>query len=120
MAQYGGSDSQLAFPDLDEALGNLVPEVEDLLRRVCHVEPSASARSEKSVDLEAPISYPDGVGSGFVKAELFLYRDAVRLDIRVDHNRVFAKASGRPSDRRCFMNDYVASVSVWVARPYPR
>ena len=40
------------------------------------------------------------------------YRDLVRVDVEVVHNRMFAKADGSPSDRRCYMNDFVATVTV--------
>ena len=43
MAQYGGSDSQLALPSVNEAVGILVPKVENLLRSVCHEEPVSAA-----------------------------------------------------------------------------
>ncbi len=112
MTQYGGSESQIAFPYVSEDVGVLVPRVEDLLRRVCHEEPSSVADGENAVNLQAPLSFPDGIGVGAVKAELFRYRDGIRLDIQIGHNRMFAKRNGEPSSRRCFFNDYVASVTV--------
>lgn len=112
MAQYGGSESQIAFPSLNETVAILVPKVEDLLRRVCHGEPVAVSTGESAVDIEAPIGFPDGIGNGTVLAELFRYREAIRLDIQIKHNRVFATRSGAPTDRKCFFNDYVASVTV--------
>ncbi len=111
MAQYGSSESQLAFPSVNETVGILVPKVENLLRGVCHGEPVSAAYGEFGVNVAAPISFPDGIGHGAVKAELFRYRDNIRLDIHLDHDRVFAKRGGTPSERRCFMNDYVASVT---------
>lgn len=112
MAQYSGSESQIAFPSLHETVAALVPKVEDLLRRVCRGEPVAVATGESAVSIEASISFPDNIGNGTVHAELFRYREAVRLDIQIKHNRVFATRSGAPTDRKCFFNDYVASVTV--------
>jgi hypothetical protein len=112
MAQYGSSESQLAFPTVDETVGILVPTVENLLRRVCHEEPLSAADGESGVTVTASISFPDGIGNGVVKAELFRYRDKIRLDIHLEHDRMFAKRGGAPSERRCFMNDYVASVTI--------
>jgi len=112
MAQYGDSESQLAFPSVNDAIGILIPKVENLVRTVCHEEPVSTADGENGVIITAPISFPDGIGTAAVKAELFKYREKIRLDIHLDHNRMFAKRGGVPSDRRCFMNDYVASVTV--------
>jgi hypothetical protein len=112
MAQYSSSESHLAFPSAPEAVGILVPKVENLLRRFCHEELLSAADGESGVTITAPISFPDGIGNGAVKAELFRYRDSVRLDIHLDHDRMFAKRGGAPSERRCFMNDYVASITL--------
>ena len=59
----------------------------------------------------APLRFPDGIGIGTVIGKLFRYRERVRLDIEIAHNRVFARPDGGNSDRRCFMNDFVASTS---------
>jgi len=59
-----------------------------------------------------PLRFPDGIGLGRVVAQLFRYRDKVRLDIEIVHNRTFARPDGAPSDRRCFMNDFIASVAI--------
>jgi hypothetical protein len=45
-------------------------------------------------------------------ASLFRWRDRVRLDISVEHNRMFVTPKGTASDRRCFLNDYQASVTL--------
>ena len=45
-------------------------------------------------------------------ATLFHYRDEVRLDIEVEHNRVFARTGGTPTERACYLNDFVASVTI--------
>jgi hypothetical protein len=59
-----------------------------------------------------PLRFPDGVGRGAVLAKLFPYRDRLRLDIEVTHNRVFAGRDGLPSDRRCYLNDFIASATL--------
>jgi hypothetical protein len=40
---------------------------------------------------------------------LFRWRESVRLDIEIVHNRAFAKPDGSASDRSCFLNDFTAS-----------
>lgn len=93
---------------VEESMSQLVPSVASLLQRITAVEPVTS-HGESGIRLTSPLTFPDGIGDGAVVAELFRYRDAVRLDIQIDHNRVFALVDGRPSDRRCFFNDYRAS-----------
>ena len=111
MNAWKNAGAPLLFPELDDNVGNIVPAVEDLLRRVTNQQPTA--RSEDStVELVAPLAFPDRIGWGKVVADVFRYREAVRIDLKIDHNRMFAMAGGAPSDRRCFFNDYVASVSV--------
>jgi hypothetical protein len=59
-----------------------------------------------------PITFPDGIGHGHVVARLFRYRDTVRLDVEIAHNRMLARPGGGLSDRRCYLNDFVASASL--------
>ncbi|MCH9015613.1 MAG: hypothetical protein IH877_08020 [Gemmatimonadetes bacterium] len=112
MVRSAGSSGQLAFPSIEDAVGHLVPEVEGLLRRVTGSEPHVVASDESGIKISSPLGFPDGIGSGAVVVELFRYRDGVRLDVRVEHNRFFAKADGSPSDRPCFLNDYVGTVTI--------
>lgn len=112
MAPDKASNSQVAFPSIDESIGPLVPLVEDLVQRICGVPVATEVRHEGMVVVDAPLSFPDAIGSGAVRAELFKYRESIRLDVRLVHNRMFALADGTPSDRPCFMNDYVASSTV--------
>lgn len=111
MVSWTPAGTPLLFPELDSSIGNIVPAVEDMLRRVSGVEPTV-INADGGIQLAARISFSDGIGSGAVVAEIFRYRDAVRIDLRIDHNRVFADADGTPSNRRCFLNDYVASVTI--------
>jgi hypothetical protein len=108
----GCNDSNAAAPviELDARLGSLVPAVVSLLQRITSDEPAVVNDGGTDVKFTSELSFPDGIGEGEIAAELFVYRDAVRLDLHVEHNRVFATAHGRPSDRRCYLNDYVASV----------
>lgn len=96
---------------LESSLSGLHPQVGDLVARVANVDPTMTYQ-ESGIRLTSPLVFPDGIGEGAVTAELFRYRDAVRLDIRIEHNRVFAAPTGEPTDRRCFLNDYIASVTM--------
>jgi len=98
--------------EIEDTMNGLVPHVHDLLHRITNTEPAKSR--EQGYRIVSPLRFPDGVGEGWVVAELFRYRHEVRLDIRVDHNRMFADPVGAPTDRRCFLNDYIASVTVGV------
>ena len=97
--------------ELERTMRSLVPEVSNLLQRITNAEPTITY-TEDSVRMASPLSFPDGIGEGALTANLFHYRDGLRLDIRVDHNRVFAGPHGGPSDRRCFLNDYIASRAI--------
>jgi len=55
--------------------------------------------------------FPDGIGRGEVVARVFRYRDTVRVDIELEHNRMLAKPDGSASERRCYLNDYIATVT---------
>ena len=55
---------------------------------------------------------PNGVGRGTVQAEMFRYHDTVRLDLVVEHTRRFLRPDGSPSDRRCYLNDFQASLTL--------
>jgi hypothetical protein len=98
------------YRHLDEAIARLVPLVEALLQRFGSGEQMRSEPHGAGVMLTMPIRFPDGIGRGEVVARLFRYRDAIRLDVEVEHNRVFTKPDGSASERRCFFNDFVASV----------
>ncbi len=110
----GCNDSNTALPvsDIDARLGNLVPEVVSLLRRITSAEPAVTYGAATDVKFTSELSFPDGIGEGEIAAELFLYRDAVRLDLHIEHNRIFATAADSASAHRCYLNDYVASVTL--------
>jgi hypothetical protein len=97
--------------ELDSDIGVLVPALENLLSRVTGTEATVAEFERNSLRLVAMLPFPDGIGHGEVVATLFHYRDQVRLDIELEHNRMFARPDGTPSDRACYLNDFVASVS---------
>ncbi len=118
----GCMNSNAALPDrkLDADVGRLASAVEELLHRITKVEPTVNNLDGSGIKLTSPLTFPDGIGRGEVIAELFLYRDELRLDIHVDHNRFFALADGSPSERPCFLNDHVASITICdVSEPLP-
>jgi hypothetical protein len=97
---------------LDAAAERLVPRVFALLERLSKSGPVSTERDGRAHVLTVPLRFPDGIGSGTITARLFRYRNSVRVDLAVAHNRVLALADGRPSDRHCFLNDFVASVTL--------
>ena len=98
--------------DIETTIEQLGGAVEQLLRQLSPEE-GASAESEGGEwRCEAPVSFPDGIGAGRVVAELFRYHDSIRLDLHMDHNRKVATPTGEPSERRCFFNDFEASVTL--------
>lgn len=104
------SQSSTKYRELDETIERLAPVVEELLQRFGPAERLHSEAYGSGIMITMPIRFPDGIGQGDVVARLFRYRDAVRLDIEIEHNRVFTKPDGSASERRCFFNDFVASV----------
>jgi hypothetical protein len=98
--------------ELDETIGNLVPAVEGLLQRLTDAVPTVGELEGPGVRVTAPLRFPDGIGKGEVVASLFRWRESVRLDIELAHNRAFTKPDGKASERRCFLNDYEASITV--------
>lgn len=98
--------------ELDETIEALVPAVEDLLQRLTDAVPEKSEAEGSGFKITAPLSFPDGIGKGQVVASLFRWREAVRLDIEIVHNRAFTKPDGTASDRPCFLNDFTASTKL--------
>jgi hypothetical protein len=98
--------------ELESDIGVLVPALDNLLCRVAGGEASVAEFERTSIRLVAALSFPDGVGHGGVVATLFHYRDQIRLDVEIEHNRMFARQDGTPSDRSCYLNDFVASVTL--------
>lgn len=102
-------------PTVDEALHRLVPSVVALLRQATGREPLGVMRRDLGeLRLSAPVTFPDGVGSGELVAAIFAYRGKVRADFVLEHDRVLATPEGVRTGMRCFLNDFQASVTVPV------
>lgn len=106
------SGLSLAQRELDETIERMLPQVEDLVQSLSPDEIVTSEAEEFGYRASVPFRFSDGIGRAEIVARLFRYRDRVRLDLNIAHNRVFALPGGGASDRRCFMNDYMASVSL--------
>ncbi|MBE0593627.1 MAG: hypothetical protein IH616_14635 [Gemmatimonadales bacterium] len=106
------SGSSLVYQRLDEAVEALVPAVSALLERAAAGESITSESDDVGHRFVAPLRFPDGIGRGTIVCKLFRYRDKVRIDVELVHNRMFARNDGAPSDRRCYLNDFVASSTV--------
>ncbi|NIM51237.1 MAG: hypothetical protein GTN62_14955 [Gemmatimonadales bacterium] len=102
----------LIYRELDETVESLVPVVEALLQHIAPAEAVTCESDEAGYRLATRIRFPDGIGRGHVVAQLFRYRETVRLDVEISHNRMLARHDGRASDRRCYLNDFVATVSL--------
>ncbi|MFQ5704294.1 MAG: hypothetical protein ACE5HT_09750 [Gemmatimonadales bacterium] len=99
--------------ELDATIESVLPAVEDLLQRLSGEDQVVCLETEGTdIKLRAPLRFPDGIGQGQVVANLFRWREAVRLDVEIVHNRMLARPDGIASDRRCFLNDYQASVTL--------
>ena len=96
---------------LDAAVDALVPAVGELLVRLGRGQVEA-VREDAVHSLSIPLRFPDGIGEGQLTARVFRYRTGVRVDLAIAHNRVIALGDGRPTDRACFLNDYVASITL--------
>lgn len=102
----------LARRELEETVDRILPLVEELLQRFSPDDIVTTEPEEFGHKVSVPYTFADGVGTGRIVASLFRYRDGVRLDVEVAHNRRLARPDGRASDRRCFLNDFVASVTM--------
>jgi hypothetical protein len=98
--------------ELDRTIETIGPLVEALLQRLSPGEVVSGDANDAGLRAEVPLYFSDGVGRGSVVAQLFRYHDTVRLDILVEHNRRFVRPDGAASDRRCYLNDYQASVTL--------
>lgn len=106
---------QTAKPDpaaLDEVVARLVPAVSDLVRRITGGGARALRMGPSHARVSGDLLFPDGVGRGTVVVGVFRYRGDLRVDLAIEHNRVFAGRGGEPSENRCYLNDYVASVTL--------
>ena len=99
--------------ELEGTIERFRPAVEHLLQRLTGDEQVVCVEAEpQDIKICAPLRFPDGIGQGQVVANLFRWREAARLDIEIVHNRMFAHPDGGASDRKCFLNDYQASVTL--------
>ena len=96
----------------DEVVGRQIPAVADLVRRVTGSEVRAVRLGPSYVRISGEFPFPDGIGRGTVVVGVFRYRGDLRVDLAIEHNRVFAGRGGEPSENRCYLNDYVASVTM--------
>ncbi len=106
------SGSPLVYQRLDGAVDALVPALSQLLERAAAGEAATTESDDSGHRFVAPLHFPDGIGRGSIVGKLFRYRDTVRIDVEVVHNRMFARIDGTASDRRCYLNDFVASCSI--------
>jgi len=97
---------------LDEHVARLVPAVTDLVRRLTGAEARTQRVGPTHARLSADLSFPDGIGRGAIVAGVFRYRGSLRVDLTIDHNRVFAGRGGVASENRCYLNDYIASITL--------
>lgn len=104
--------SGAALTARDDAVGTLVPAAESLLRRVTGVEPKCGERPNAEIRLTSPVTFTDGIGRGEVVVAIFPYRGSIRFDLWIEHDRVFARLDGSPTGSSCYLNDYVASLSL--------
>ncbi len=95
--------------ELEVDIGALVPALDDLVSRVTAEDATVAEFDRTSIRLVAPLPFPDGIGHGEVAAHLHRYRDGIRVDLEIVHDRMFARPDGTPSDRACYLNDFVAS-----------
>ncbi|MBI2074114.1 MAG: hypothetical protein HYW06_08035 [Gemmatimonadetes bacterium] len=106
------SGTSLLRQELDRTIEAIGPLVEALLQRLSPSEAVTNEPGDAGWRAEVPLRFPDGVGHGSVVAQLFRYHDTVRLDIQIEHNRRFVRPDGTPSDRRCYLNDFQASITL--------
>lgn len=105
LIEHSGSDMA---PDI----GALTHSIVELIGDAAESDQVAVERDGSNLNISAPVSFPGGVGHGCLCAETFCYRGRVRLDVTLAHNRVFARPDGTPSDRRLYLNDFVASTTL--------
>jgi hypothetical protein len=98
---------------LDETVERLVPHVATLLGSLAEGDVRTQREGNVHV-LSVPLRFPDGIGHGAVVARVFRYRTSARVDLEIVHDRVMAAANGTPTAHPCFLNDFVASVSLGV------
>ena len=110
----GCTDSSvgLIYRELDETIASLTTQVEAMLQPIAPDHAVSRESEEDGCRFAIPLHFPDRIGNGGVVARLFRYRDRIRLDVEIVHDRMLARPDGTPSDRRCYLNDFVASVAL--------
>jgi hypothetical protein len=97
---------------VDDTVTRLVPEIAALLEGLSAEGELRTHRENGGHVLSIPLRFPDGIGHGALVAHVFRYRDVARVDLEIAHDRVLADANGAATLRPCFLNDFVASVSL--------
>lgn len=97
---------------VDDTVARLLPEVAALLEGTSTEGELRTHRENGGHVLSIPIPFPDGIGQGAVVARVFRYRDVARVDVEIVHDRKLADAAGDATNRPCFLNDFVASISL--------
>src|SRR3989442_14803775 len=104
--------------ELEGDIGVLVPALDGLLSRVTGSESTVVEFDRTSIRLVAPLSFPDDLGHGDVVASLFHYRDQVRLDVEIEHDRMFARPDGTASERENIRSRSEEHTSELQSRPH--
>ncbi len=109
----------MSIPLIERTSNEVAPDIAvlaesiiDLIGNAAESDHVALKNHPGGLAVFAPVSFPGGVGQGQLCAEAFRYRGRVRLDVRLAHNRVFARPDGTPSGRRLYLNDFVASTTL--------
>ena len=98
--------------EIAQEIARLEPSVKNMIARAADTGRVGVHHERDALVCIAPVSFPGGVGKGRLCVEVFRYRGRVRIDVRLVHNRVFARQDGSPSGRRLYLNDFVASVAI--------
>ena len=103
---------QEVLRQVDDTVTRLVPETATLLEGLSTEGELRTFRENGGHVLSIPLHFPDGIGHGALVARVFRYRDIARVDVEIVHDRMLADATGVATSRACFLNDFVASVSL--------
>jgi hypothetical protein len=97
---------------VDHTVTRLLPEVAGLLEGLTSQGELRTHRENGDHILSIPLGFPDGIGHGALVARVFRYRDVARVDLEIVHDRMLADGAGTATTRPCFLNDFVASISL--------
>ncbi len=87
----------------------LIPSTVRLLRRISECEPSVAHLTDVGIVVSTKYTFPDQIGRGELIALVFEYRGQLRIDIRLEHNRVLSTNNRARNGHHCFLNDFLAS-----------